>query len=88
MRQTTGIVQSPLTLAALGRSATVTYQPKADAGVGQSEFRFWPTGDRLHPLNAHSKPDAQGAAAKVSFAALYSPVARPAFGQKLTFMTF
>jgi len=39
---------------------------------------FWPTGDGLHPLNAHPKPDAQGAAAKVSFAALSSPVARPA----------
>lgn len=34
--------------------------------------------------NAHSKPDAQGAAAKVSFAARYSPVARPAFGQERT----
>lgn len=44
---------------------------------------FWPTGDGLHPLNAHPKPDAQGATAKVSFAVLYSSVARPAIGQRL-----
>ena len=46
--------------------------------------RLWPTDDGLHPLNAHPKPDAQGAAAKVSFAVLYSPVARPAFGKYWT----
>lgn len=42
--------------------------------------RFWPTGDGLHLL----KPDAQGAAPKVSFAVLYSPVARPDFGHEQT----
>lgn len=31
---------------------------------------FWPTGDGLYSLNAYSKPDAQGAAPKVSFAVL------------------
>ncbi|MGB6094685.1 MAG: hypothetical protein WBF95_00065 [Comamonas thiooxydans] len=36
----------------------------------------------LHPLTACPEPDAQGTAPKVSFAVLYSPVARPGFGQK------
>lgn len=47
--------------------------------------RFWPTGDGLHSLNAYPKPDAQGAASKVSFAVLYSSVARPGFGQERKF---
>ena len=47
--------------------------------------RFWPTGDGLQPLNAYPKPDAQGSAPKVSFAVLYSPVARPGFGHELLF---
>lgn len=50
--------------------------------------RFWPTGDGLPPLNAHPNPDAQGATAKVSFEVLYSPVARPAFGQKQSLELF
>ena len=44
--------------------------------------RFWPTGDGLHLL----KPEAQDAAPKVSFAVLYSPVARPGLGQYRTFL--
>jgi hypothetical protein len=43
---------------------------------------FWPADDGLHQLNASPKPDAQGAASKISFAVLYSSVARPGFGQK------
>ena len=50
--------------------------PFFNTGSGGS----WPTGDGLHPLNAYPKRDAQGAAPKVSFAVLYSPVARPGFG--------
>jgi len=42
---------------------------------------FWPTDDGQHSLTAQAKPDAQGAVPKVSFAVLYSTIARPGFGQ-------
>ena len=45
--------------------------------------RSWPTDDGPNPLTACPKPDAQGAALKVSFAVLRLHVARPGIGQKL-----
>jgi hypothetical protein len=44
--------------------------------------RIWPIDDGPHPLTACHKPDAQGAAPKVSFAVLRSQVARPDIGQE------
>jgi len=42
----------------------------------------WLTDDGPRSLTARHKPDAQGAAPKVSFTVLRSQVARPGFGQE------
>lgn len=60
-------------------------QPEAVGQVAFANGCFWPTDDGPHPLTACPKPDAQGAARKVSFAVLRSQVARPGVGQELSF---
>ena len=50
--------------------------------------RYGPTDDGPHPLTTCPKPDAQGAAPKVSFAVLRSQVARPGFGHEQSLNAF
>jgi len=58
-------------------------QPETVGQAGATVDRFWPTDDSPHRLTARHKPDAQGAAPKVSFTVLRPQVARPGFGQEL-----
>lgn len=67
------------------RPETDRSQPEAGLEVDTLNFRFWPTNDGPLSLTPRYKPDAQGMASKICFAALHSRVTMRGFGHELSF---